>query len=83
MNKKLKDAMFSIEKANALMSAVEDAFSDVEYEEYDLPEVNKGAYLFYALWDCINDAKAQLEALSADQRIVDVYTMVRKARTRD
>lgn len=66
MNKKLIDAIFDIEKAESLMYAIENTYLDLDVVEEEIERKKRGVAAFYALWDCITQAKADLEKASCD-----------------
>lgn len=79
MNDRLQKAMFDMEKVKAMMYAVEPYLTmDGAMEEREL--VDRGGYLFYALWDAINMVADDLELLSGDCLVVDAIYAVNDVR---
>lgn len=78
MNKNLNDAIAAVERADALMFAIESCFLDFDILPEEMERANRGVHTFYALWDAVRSARAELEKLEGDRRVVDViYTVNR------
>ena len=43
----------------------------------------RGVHTFYALWDAVRSARAELEKLEGDRRVVDVIYAVNRVRQDD
>lgn len=71
MNRHLDEAIFNIGKADALMHTIEQLYLDFEVQPEELERMNRGAYVFYALWDAIRKVADDLEMLSGDALVVD------------
>lgn len=71
--------MFDLEKVEALMHAAEAYLAvDVQPEEREI--VDRGGYLFYAIWDAIHLVAEDLELLSGDCLVVDAIYAVNDVR---
>lgn len=82
MNRNLNDAMFDIAKVDAIMYAIEKAYLDFEVEPEDREWMDRGAYMFYALWDAIQKVADDLDRLSGDARVVDAIYAANDVRRR-
>lgn len=81
MNAKLQKTIFDMEKVKAMMFAVEPYLTmDSIAEEHEM--VDRGGYLFYALWDAINLVAEDLDRLSGDCLVVDAIYAVNDVRQR-
>ena len=83
MNKNLNDAIAAVERADALMFAIESCFLDFDILPEDMERANRGVHTFYALWDAVRSARAKLEKLEGDRRVVDVIYAVNRVRKDD
>lgn len=61
MNKYLIKAFQDIEKADAIMYAIESAYLTAEGGKNDIQKANRAANAFYALWDIIKHVQNDLE----------------------
>lgn len=77
MNKNLNEAIAAVERADALMFAIESCFLDFDILPEEMERANRGVHTFYALWDAVRSARAELEKLEGDRRVVDVIYAVR------
>lgn len=82
MNKNLNDAIFDIAKVDALMYAIEKAYLDFEAVPEERERMDRGANMFYALWDAIQKVADDLDRLSGDARVVDAIYAVNDVRRR-
>lgn len=80
MNRNLNDAIAAIERADALMFAIENCYLDFDILPEEMERANRGAHTFYALWDAIKAVRADLDKLDGDRRVVDVINAVTGAR---
>lgn len=76
MNKNLEKAIYDIQKADALMFAIETAYLNIEVEPGELERANRAENAFYALWDVIKIAADDLDRLADDQTVVDAIYAV-------
>ena len=53
MNRNLEKAIDKMEKADAILFAIEKAYLDFEFMPEELERANRGVNAFYALWDII------------------------------
>lgn len=76
MNKNLTNALFDIEKVEAIMYAIESTYLNIETipEEYEKAE--RGVNAFYALWDAIHKVADDLDRLAGDETVVDAIYAV-------
>ncbi len=72
MNRNLNEAVFSVGKVDALMSAIENCCLDIEAVPEEREKSELLGYLFYVLWDEIRKLSGDLERLCEDCQIVDV-----------
>ncbi len=72
MNRNLNEAVFSVGKVDALMSAIESCCLDIEAVPEEREKSELLGYLFYVLWDEIRKLSGDLERLCEDCQIVDV-----------
>ena len=80
MNKHFNSAAYELGKADAMLSAVENAIIDLDLLPEDREKMNKAAFLFYAAWDAVKKANEELSEYSAECRIVDVIKANRESR---
>ena len=83
MNKNLNEAIAAVERADALMFAIESCYLDFDILPEEMERANRGVHTFYALWDAVRSARAELEKLEGDRRVVDVIYAVNRARRGD
>lgn len=83
MNKHLEDAIFEIAKVDSMMFAIEKAYLDLDVMPWEKERLDRGTYAFYALWDAVRSARAELEKLEGDRRVVDVIYAVNRVRQDD
>ena len=76
MNRNLNNAINGIEKADALMFAIEKAYLDFEFMPEELERANRGTNAFYALWDIVHNIAESLEELAGDADVVDAIKAV-------
>ena len=80
MNRNLEKAIDKMEKADAILFAIEKAYLDFEFMPEELERANRGVNAFYALWDIIKGAATDLEELAGDEEVVDVLRAVENRR---
>lgn len=80
MNKNLNEAIAAVERADALMFAIESCYLDFDILPEEMERANRGVHTFYALWDAVRFARAELEKLEGDRKVVDVIYAVNRAR---
>lgn len=81
MNAKLMKAMFDLEKVDALMHSAE-AYLMIEVPPESREIVDRGGYIFYAIWDAIQKVSEDLEQLSGDCLVVDAIYAAEDVRRR-
>ena len=78
MNMNLMNAIDGIQKADAMMYAIETSFLDVMVGPEEQERLNRGTSAFYVLWDIINGIDDDLQKLQGDELVVDaVYAVMR------
>lgn len=80
MNRNLNEAVFSVGKVDALMSAIENCCLDIEAVPEEREKSELLGYLFYVLWDEIRKLSGNLERLCEDCQIVDVIYAAKESR---
>ena len=80
MNRNLNEAVFSVGKVDALMSAIENCCLDIEAVPEERENSELLGYLFYVLWDEIRKLSGDLERLCEDCQIVDVIYAAKESR---
>jgi len=80
MNKNLNEAISGIEKADALMYAMENTYLDFNFDREELEKANRAVNAFYALWDILKGVAESLEKLEGDSKVVDVIHAINKAK---
>lgn len=80
MNKHYNEAAYKLGEADAMMSAIEDIFDDLDVLPEDREKMNRAAYLFYAAWDAVKKAGEELENYSDECRIVNVLEAAKALR---
>ena len=80
MNRNLEKAIDKMEKADAILFAIEKAYLDFEFMPEELERANRGVNAFCALWDIIKGAATDLEELAGDEEVVDVLRAVENRR---
>lgn len=81
MNAKLMKAMFDLEKVDALMHSAE-AYLAIEVPPENREMIDRGGYIFYAIWDAIQRVSEDLEQLSGDCLVVDAIYAAEDVRKR-
>jgi hypothetical protein len=81
MNAKLMKAMFDLEKVDALMHSAE-AYLMIEVPPENREMIDRGGYIFYAIWDAIQKVSEDLEQLSGDCLVVDAIYAAEDVRRR-
>ncbi len=82
MNRNLNKAITGIEKADALMFAIEKTYLDFEFMPEELERANRGVNAFYALWDIVHNIAESLEALAGDAEVVDAIKAAQNIKRR-
>ena len=80
MNRNLNDAIFELGKADALMHSIESLYLDFDFLPEEKEKAERGAYVFYALWDAVKKAADSIDEYCGDCRVVDVLETVAKLR---
>lgn len=80
MNKHFDRAAYELGKAEAMMEAAEKALDGLDLLPEDLEKMNTAAYLFFAAWDAVKQAKVELKEYADECSIVDVLTVTRQTR---
>lgn len=83
MNKNLNDAIDAVERADALMYAIENCYLTFTISPDEMELANRGVHTFYALWDAVRSAREALDKLEGDRKVVDVIYAVNATRRRD
>ena len=83
MNRNLNEAIAAVERADALMFAIESCYLDFDILPEEQERANRGVHTFYALWDAVRAARSELEKLDGDRRVVDVIYAVNRVRQDD
>jgi len=79
MNANLIKAIDDLNKVDALMYAIENAFLDIEVVPEDVRKYDKGTSAFYALWDAIKKVSDDLDTLAADKTVIDAIIAVNQS----
>lgn len=82
MNRNLNNAIFELGKADALMHSIESLYLDFEFLPEEKEKAERGAFVFYALWDAVKKAAASIDEYCGDCRVVDVLETVAKLRNK-
>ena len=82
MNKNLNNAITNLEKAEAIISAIDNGFPDIKFDKSSLQSVNKAQNALYAVLDYIVSAQSDLEKLRQDEIVVDVILAAKRARNK-
>lgn len=61
MNNDAMDMSFEIRKINAMMTAFETAYLDIEVEPEQAKKADNAVYAFYAIWDMIKNLEKMIE----------------------
>lgn len=77
MNKNLSRAIDGVEKADAILFAIEKAYLDFEFVPEGMERANRGVNAFYALWDIVKDVASELDELAGDEEVVNVIKAIR------
>ena len=80
MNRNLNEAVFSVGKVDALMSAIENCCLDIEAVPEEREKSELLGYLFYVLWDEIRKLSGDLERLCEACQIVDGIYAAKESR---
>lgn len=79
MNMNLANAIDGVQKADAMMYAIETSYLDVEVGPEERERVERGTSAFYVLWDIIKGIDDSLQKLQGDELVVDAVYAVMKA----
>ena len=82
MNKNLNEAINAVEKADALMYAIESCCLTFDILPDEMERANRGVQTFYALWDAVQAAREALDRLEGERKVVDVIYAVNATRRR-
>lgn len=82
MNKNLTEAIFEIEKVEAILATVEKLYLDFDVLPEEKKRLDQGVYVFYALWDAVKKVADDLDKLSGDCKVVDAIYAVNDVRER-
>lgn len=83
VNKNLSKAIDAVERADALLYAIENCYLNFEVPLREMERANRGVHMIYALWDAVKSAKESLRKLEEDRHVVDVIYAASDARWRD
>lgn len=82
MNKNLSEAIEKVQKVQALMTAYEAVYLDLDVLPEERERADMAISTFYAIWDYIKGAAESLEALEGDCRVVDAIYAAESVRQR-
>ena len=68
MNEHLREAIFGIKKADALMHVVDLAYSGMQPSEESWEDFSKAQFCYHAIWDAVRTVSKELEALEDELR---------------
>ena len=80
MNKNLENALNNAAKIDAILFAMDNAFSTLPFASDHLEEVNRAQNAFYAVWDLVADLQKDLEKLRDDEQVVNVIMASKRSR---
>ena len=80
MNRILEDIIFEMNKADALMFAIEGSYLEFDILPEEKERYDRSVFSFYAVWDIIKSVQKHLDELTADQKIVDAITAMSEAK---
>lgn len=82
MNKNLSEAIERMQKVQALMTAYEAVYLDLDVPPEERERADMAISTFYAIWDYIKGVAESLEALEGDCRVVDAIYAAESVRQR-
>lgn len=82
MNKNLSEAIEKMQKVQALMTAYEAVYLDLDVPPEERERADMAISTFYAIWDYIKGVAESLEALEGDCRVVDAIYAAESVRHR-
>lgn len=82
MNKNLSEAIEKMGKVQALMTAYEAVYLDLDVPPEERARADMAISTFYAIWDYIKGLEESLEALEGDCRVVDAIYAAESVRQR-
>lgn len=82
MNKNLSEAIEKMQKVQALMTAYEAVYLDLDVPPEERERADMAISTFYAIWDYIKGVAESLEALEGDCRVVDAIYAAENVRQR-
>lgn len=80
MNNNLNNAMFQLGTADALLHSIENLYMDVDFLPEEKEKAERGAHVFYALWDAVKKAADSIEEYCGECRVVNALETVQKMR---
>lgn len=82
MNENLSEAIERMQKVQALMTAYEAVYLDLDVPQEERERADMAISTFYAIWDYIKGVAESLEALEGDCRVVDAIYAAESVRHR-
>lgn len=82
MNKNLSEAIEKMQKVQALMTAYEAVYLDLDVPPEERERADLAISTFYAIWDYIKGTTESLEALEGDCQVVDAIYAAESVRRR-
>ncbi len=82
MNENLSEAIERMQKVQALMTAYEAVYLDLDVPQEERERADMAISTFYAIWDYIKGVAESLEALEGDCRVVDAIYAAESVRQR-
>lgn len=82
MNKNLSEAIEKMQKVQAIMTAYEAVYLDLDVSPEERERADMAISTFYAIWDYIKGVAESLEALEGDCRVVDAIYAAESVRQR-
>lgn len=82
MNENLSEAIERMQKVQALMTAYEAVYLDLDVPPEERERADMAISTFYAIWDYIKGVAESLEALEGDCRVVDAIYAAESVRQR-
>ena len=82
MNKNLSEAIEKMQKVQALMTAYEAVYLDLDVPPEERERADMAISTFYAIWDYIKGVAESLETLEGDCRVVDAIYAAESVRHR-
>jgi len=66
MGKNFEKAMFSMNKVESLMVAIENTYLDITPSKEDYEKACRAGFAFYALWDAIHELESDLDRMNEE-----------------